>query len=118
MTALVELPDIEQYYKILDEIMKLELEVSKLKLNLKLEEARIVSEASNNPKYYINGKPPSISYITETYLVTGFEGELIKLREQLLTTEAALNYKERQYELYKLLADIWRTQSANERLKF
>jgi hypothetical protein len=48
-------------------------------------------------------------------LVTGFDGELLKKREQLAELESELEYLRMRYELDKIVIDVWRTQSANKR---
>jgi len=117
MTKLVDLPDFEKVQKLVEEIYLLSVEISKLKLELKFNEAEIISTLTNNPDYFIHGKPMSMTQIQATYALTGLHNELNEKREKLLMLENKLNYKEKQYELYKLLVDLWRTQSANERLK-
>jgi hypothetical protein len=113
MTKLVELPDVDEINQVVKEIYRLKTELSRLKLELKIKEAAVVFKVSSDT----SKKQPSMNFIQSTYLITGLEGELISLREKIAQLEPQLDYYERKYDFYKLIVDIWRTQSANERLK-
>jgi len=115
MTKLVDLPDIEKVQDTIFELYRLEQELGKVKLAIKLKEADVVNLVANNPQYFKNGKPLPISQIQATYAITGLNNELSKLRAKLVELESEVNYKSRQLDLYKMIADLWRTQSANER---
>jgi hypothetical protein len=111
--AIVELPDPEEMLKLVDEIYEITKKIGVLKLKIKLGESEVVLKANE----FSNGKPPSMSFLQASYLVTGLNNELVPLREKLSELESELEHKKNKLEMYKLIVDIWRTQSANERLK-
>lgn len=112
-TQLVELPDIQEVEKLIDEIYKISKEIARLKLEIKVIEAKTILELVNANE----GKAPSMNFIQSTFAITGKNDELVELRAKLANLEAKLKYYENKYDMYKMIVDIWRTQSANERLK-
>ena len=110
-----ELPDIEEFLKVSNEISILSLKESNLKLDIQEKEADVIRKVTNEKEYYISNKPPSQEYIKNTYKITGFNNELLPLRQELINTSVKLENAKREYDILKLVADIWRTQSANER---
>lgn len=111
----VELPDFEFVLKLVDEIGSLSKRVMELELTLDIEESRITLVATSDPKYLVGGKPPSQTFIDNSWKVTGFEGELVPLRTELIDNKWKLEVAKSTLDLYKKMIDIWRTQSANER---
>ncbi|MEM4134560.1 MAG: hypothetical protein QXV73_05125 [Candidatus Micrarchaeia archaeon] len=112
-TQLVDLPDIQEIEKVIDEIYRISKEIARLKLEIKVLEAKTILELVNTS----DGKAPSMNFIQSTFAVTGKNDELIELRAKLASLETKLKYYENKYDMYKMIVDIWRTQSANERLK-
>ena len=110
-----ELPDIEEFLRVSNEISALSLKESNLKLSIQEKEADIIRKVSVEEKYFITNKPPSQEYIKNTYKITGFDNELLPLRQELINVSVQLESAKRNYDILKLVADIWRTQSANER---
>lgn len=115
MSYKVQLPDIDEMFKLVDKITDLGYRKSMLELEISFEEARIVKKASVAPEYYQGGKPPSVTYINSTWKITGFDGELITKREELVKVSTELESSKLKFQLYKELVDLYRTQSANER---
>jgi hypothetical protein len=111
----VEIPDFEDMYKNLEEIRKKSLSSKLLEKEIEADESYVTKEATSNTEYHVNGKPPSQAHINKSWLVTGFDGELLKKREQLAELESELEYLRMRYELDKIVIDVWRTQSANKR---
>jgi hypothetical protein len=111
----VELPDFEDMQKIIAEIRDLQLRELRFEIVLKRKEAEVYIETSKNPKYFINDKPPSATFVKSTYEFTGLSNELLKIRAELAKVQAELDYKRNLFYLMKDMIDVWRTVSANER---
>jgi len=112
----IELPDLVDIGKLAEKIKELSELVGLLGLQIKIEETNINREAISNEKYFVNGKSPSQAYIDSTFKTTGFSGELVPLREQLIKRESELELCKMQYRFLLLMIDLWRTQEASERL--
>ena len=112
---LKKLPDFDDMMKVSDEIGDLLLAKLKLEAEIKSKEAETILKVTTDEKYFVGGKPPSMSFADSTYKVTGLAGELIPMRESLAETTANLEKKKIQYDVYKNLLDMWRTLAANER---
>jgi hypothetical protein len=107
------IPDFEDFMKLADEIGELSFHKMQLENKLKGREALVFQEAMKKPLE--NGKLPSASYVTNAYLHTGFDGELMEDREKLADVTAMLDKKKIQLNIYKDMLDVWRTLSANSR---
>lgn len=112
----VELPDFEDIANVIKKIREISIEKGLLDLELKAREAEINIEATRNTEYFVNKKPPSQEYIKNSWRITGFDGELITPRKRLASLSAELEYNRLKLALLNNLVDIWRTQSANERI--
>jgi len=115
MTKEIQLPDFEDMYKLLKEIEALALKKLLMSEAIDLREAEIILEVSSNGDYYVNGKPPTMTFINKTYLRKGLKGNLPKMREQLARVLAEYEYVKKKFDLDKIAIDVWRTQSANKR---
>jgi len=113
--TIVNLPDFDRVYELAQSIKDRSIELAKLDLELDIKRADINKLATNNSEYLINGKPPSQDYLKNTLLITGINGELIPIREQINLLSSELDYLKRSYEIIKMIVEIWRTESANER---
>ena len=111
----LESPNFEKMEEISNEIHTLQEQKLLLEVEVSEEEARIVMEARINEKYFVNGKPPAMNFIKETYMFSGFKGELLEKRRKLARVTADLEKAKRSYYLFKQIIDAWRTQSANAR---
>jgi hypothetical protein len=111
-----DLPEFEDMYKTIEEIRDLATEIGIAKVALAYAESEITKLATSDGKYFQNGKPPSQTYIDNTYKYQGFDSELIPMRMNLAKLEAQLAYKKASLDLDKLKLEVWRTQSANERV--
>lgn len=113
MAVKIDLPDLEELRVVIEEINTLSYEYGKLKLKLEMAEALTVLNASKMKGD--DGKLLSTSFINSTYAKTGVNNELIPYRNDLVELSAKLENTKKRYDYLKLLIDIWRTQSANER---
>ena len=107
------IPDFEDLMKLADEIRQLSFYKMQLENKLKGREALIFQEAMSRPLE--NGKFPSASFVTNAYLHTGFNGELMEDREKLAQTISDLEEKKIQLSIYRDMLEVFRTVSANER---
>ena len=112
----VKLPDFEDIASTIKKIRELSIEKSLLDLEIKTREAETNIEATRNTKYFVNKKPPSQEYIKNSWRTTGLMGELIKPRKHLATVYAELEYNRLRLAMLNSLVEVWRTQSANERI--
>jgi len=116
LTEMVKkLPDQDDFLSLADEIRDLSIEKSRLELELKRAESLVVKEVTTNPTYFVSGKVPAMSYIDITYRFTGLNNELIEVRERVAQLTAQLENRKIRIDAYKMMLDIWRTLSANER---
>jgi ferredoxin-fold anticodon binding domain-containing protein len=111
----VELPDFDKMIDQIGKISELSLKEAELQLKIKIKESEITLAVSTVPE---GKKAPSQTFIDSTYKITGINNELIPLREELIQISNQLDFAKRNYEMLKLLTEIWRTQSANERGSF
>lgn len=109
------LPDYNDLLKLAEEISCFQYEKSKLELELKEAEALIFRTALSDEKFFVGGKPPSIASIEANYKITGFNGELIPIRKRLLEATLDFDNAKQKFDVYKLLFEVWRTLSSNER---
>ena len=110
-----ELPDFDEMIEAVEKIKELSLRRATIELSLKKEEAELVRTVTSDPKYFMNGKAPSMSYIEGAYKYTGIDNCLLPVRSSLIEVTAELEYEKAKFYLMKDKLDIWRTISANER---
>lgn len=110
---LESIPDFEDFMKLAEEIRELSFKKMKLENSLKAGEAITFKEAMS--KTLENGKLPSTSFVTNAYLHTGFNGELVGDRELLAATISELEQKKIQLSIYRDMINLFQTVSANER---
>jgi hypothetical protein len=63
----------------------------------------------------VNGKPPSMEYIKNTYLVEGIDGILKNKRLELAEIIPELEKTKLMLQISRDMLDVYRTESANER---
>jgi len=112
---LTDLPDFNDMYETIDRIK--ELTLTKLVLEIKIKEmiSEITQASTNDVRYFVNDKPPSMAYLDKTFTFSGLDGELIPLRKELATLIAELEHIRLVFDLDNSRINVWRTQSANER---
>ncbi len=112
----VELPDFEEIASTITVIRQLSIAKGKLSIKIKAKEAEINIIASNDKRYFVKGKPPTQTYIDNSWKTTGFSNELLPLRDKLVNLYADLEYSRLRLAMLNTLVEVWRTQSANERI--
>lgn len=113
---MIELPNLEEFGELIEKIGQISSQVGEREIDIKLKEAEIVQEATTNSKYFVGNKPPSYSFVDNTYKYTGFDNELIPLRKELEQLKSELETCKLKYKYLSTLIDIWRTQEANIRI--
>ena len=111
----INLPDFDDIAGIIDKIGEVSARKEQIELEISVKVAEIFRKCSTDSMMFVNGKAPAVSYIENTFKTTGFNGELIPLRQELAMSIARLEVYKRQYELMKLRIDVWRSQQATER---
>lgn len=115
----VNLPDFDDLITLSKEIGNLKKQIALDENALEILEAEITEETSTNEAYFVNGKPPSMSYTQANYLKIGYDertrNELKRLKDNIAKNTGKLKEKEMLFGIYRNMIDIWRTESANER---
>lgn len=110
-----KLPDYEELLNIIETIGKLTVEKLMLEVDIKSAESAIVRKTTTDVAYFQGGKAPSMAYVESAYKYTGIDGELIPKRERLAYLISEIDKAKLSYETFKVMSEIWRTLSANER---
>lgn len=110
---LKSIPDFEDFMKLADEIGELSFEKMRLENQIKTKESETFKKAMTIPNG--DGKFPSASFVTNSYLHTGIDGELIGLRDGLAFLISELDKKKIQLSIYRDMIGLFQTVSANER---
>lgn len=116
--ASVELPDFNDMMKLVEEISNLSKRKTLLDITVKVKEAEVTREMTTDEKYFVKGKPPTQAFIDNSWKYVGFNNETLKVREELVEVSANLELAKNKFQLYRIMIDIWRTESANERTVF
>lgn len=109
------IPDFEDMMNVAEKIRDTSLRKTKLELKIDDLVSKTVVKVTTDPAYFTNGKPPSMSFVNSTYLVTGINGDIMALRERLAELESELEYLKNKLYIYREIIDVWRTMSANKR---
>jgi hypothetical protein len=111
----VKIPDFDDMLKVAQTIRSLTAKKLLLDTEIKFNEAAIVKVVNTDSKYFINGKPPSMSFIESTYTYTGLSDELIPMRKELASIIAELEEAKLRFDIYRMQVDMYRTEAANQR---
>lgn len=110
-----ELPDFNDLFNLADEIRDAALKKLTIERNIKTKEAFVVKEITHNQDFWTNGKPPAMAYIESTFKYTGFDNEILFLRDQYNEATSELDRLKTRLSIYNSYLDVWRTLSATER---
>jgi len=109
----VKLPDFDDMMRLANKISDLLKQRLMLEAEISFEEADITINATNTIQ--VNGKPPSMEYIKNSYLIVGMDGGLKDKRKQLADVTAELDRSRLMLQINRDMHDVYRTESANER---
>jgi hypothetical protein len=112
---LKKLPNFEDLLTITDDISKALMNKLVTEKEIKVMEASIINTAMTDSKYYVGGKAPSMAFLESTYIYTGFNGELLPLRDKYFSAVAEFERLKSRLDLYKEFLNMWRTLNATER---
>jgi len=107
--------DFNEFQDLILKIKQLTYEEEVLELRVKFLEAQVVEEVSTNPKYFQNGKQPSMAYIESTWKFKGINNEIYEERLKLADIRSQLTEMKLQYDTLVRKFEMWRTESANQR---
>jgi len=113
--VLSKIPEFSDFIALADTIRDLSYKRLLLEKKIKDVESQIFREAVSNETYQINGKAPAVSFIESAYKQSGFDGELVEPREELAKVTSDLEHAKLTLDIYKMMLEVWRTLSANER---
>lgn len=113
--VLKTIPDFDDFMKLADEISQLMYTKLYLESEIKNKESDVFKVATTDSKYFQGGKPPATSYVENTYKYTGFDNELMPLRQELSKVVSELENRRIKLDVYKSMIDVWRTLSSSER---
>lgn len=113
--VLKAIPDFDEFMKLSASISDLMYKKMRLDNEIKGKEAEVFKLVSTSTDFLQAGKPPSATYIDNTYKFSGINGELLPLRDELSKTISDLEGKKQQMEIYKTMIEVWRTLCSNAR---
>jgi len=116
ITELSTLPDFDDLDRLVEEVRTLSLNAEYLDIFIKVKEAEIIMEYTTNVEKFVSGKVISMTQLKATVAYTGENNELVDKRNELATIRANLEAVKLKLNLERAKIDVWRTQSANERL--
>lgn len=111
----VELPDFSDMFALAEKIRDLTAQKLRLELELAAMKANIVLVAMSDSKYFQKEKPPAMNFLETTYLSTGFNGELLGLRSELINIISELDEAKLTMQIYRDMISLYQTESANKR---
>lgn len=111
----IKIPDFDDMLELASKIRELTARKILLDVKIKFSEAEITKLANTDERYFVNNKPPSMTYIDTTYGYTGFNNELIPFRQELAEVTAELEESKLKFDVYKMQLDMYRTEAANQR---
>jgi len=109
------MPDFSDMLELAEEIKNVSVEKLKLELEVKRMESAVFQVTMTEDDFKVNGKPPAVSFISETYKHTGITGEILPVRDKLAEKSSELEMLKRRFSMFEQMLDVWRTLSANER---
>lgn len=107
--------DFNKFNDLIQKIKQLMYDEEMLELKVKFLEAQVVEEVTTNPKYFQNGKQPSMAYIESTWKFKGIDTEIYDERVKLADIKSQLTEAKLQYDTLVRNFEMWRTESANQR---
>ena len=109
------IPDFDEFVALADKIRDVSLEKLLLEKDIKSKESEVFRTATFDEKYFVNGKPPAISFIENAYKQDGFDVELVDVKKKLAELTAESDHLKLTMSIYKDMLSVFQTLSANER---
>lgn len=115
-----KLPDFDDLYDLSFTIAN--LQTKKLKLEIKLEVllAEVTKKVTEDSQFWVNNRPPSMSYIGSHYHIIGYNNnskkEIIEIKSKIAELDGSLTECKNKFLVMRDQIDVWRTFSANKRL--
>jgi len=113
--VLAALPDWDDFSKLAGEIKKLYVYRMKLENEIRALESENFKTVMSNSKYFVNGKAVSVSYYENAYKHTGLENNLLNLRGELSEVVALLEMNRSQFEIYRMMQELHKTLTYQEK---
>lgn len=110
------MPSFEDFMALAEQIKVLSVSKMKLENQIKEVESSNFKEVMTNEKYFVSNKPVAISFFENAYKFAGIDGNLVNLRNQLADSQAALEMKRHEFEIYKAMHDLFKTLVYQERV--
>lgn len=111
--------DLDYMVGLVEDIARFQEDLAKAKLALDMYKAEIARHVTKHENYWINGKPPSMSYISSDYQVLGYDDEsrkeLQNLENAVIELDAEFTRARTRFTVEREKLDVWRTASANAR---
>ena len=108
-------PNFEEMYKLIEVIQTLNKEIQALKVEIEVTEADTVRKATSDKSLSPDGKYLSVTYVKETYKITGINNELTPKRKEMANKVADLDKAKMVFEVMKMQFEAWRTDQSNKR---
>jgi len=112
---LSQLPEFDDLFAIVNNAAELSAKKLFLENEIKQKEAETVLKVTTEEQYFVGGKPPSMSFVENTYRFLGINNEIIPLRHKLAEMISELEKLRGTLDIYKEMLSTWQTLSANER---
>lgn len=113
----MELPNFELLFSLADAIGELSREKGLLTIEIEYDKVKTIrSVTEDDSKRKENGKPLAMNFIEANFGYSGLNDELIPKRMRLVELESELKKKELTLKLLQMQVEVYRTESANNRL--
>jgi hypothetical protein len=114
--VLAALPDFQDYMQLAEEIKRLSLEKMLTENTIRAREAEAFQKVMTDSKFFVNGKPVSVSFFDNAFKFAGIDGNLLTLREHLADMVSELELKRSQFEVYGKMHDLFKTLVYQEKI--
>jgi len=116
---MVELPDFDDFMELAGLIGDYMSSLGSVDNEIKSLRAEIAQRVVSDEAFFINNRPPSSSYMQDTYFILGTNTDekerLAGLFASKVALEASLERAKREFDVLRQKIEVWRTYSANQR---
>ena len=118
----VTLPDFDDLVALTGEVKKSQTNLLLAKAKLDRLKALITKKATQEEKYWVNGRVPSMAFIESNYHVNGLNPQTRKklhtLQDEIAELAGDLKSQDLLFQVYQDMIGVWRTEAANKRGAF